>query len=188
LLKYVEEAAKYVEITGFRKATIGNKELLLRAVHAKIEDRVRIQFFNADLISSWEHLYFASLNSLVAFKNCQNISKRLEMETLLYASAQRQIRKAIEFIGIRSDSANVALIVISPDAKSIREAVSSVSGLIQAHPDDTVLELTPEKMSLIKSAFLITETEIKSVIEDNNLDQALTDLVIERMALLPTQI
>jgi len=48
---------------------------------------VEVQLFDASLVTTWEHLYFAALDSLTAFRNRENISRSLAMETMLYASA-----------------------------------------------------------------------------------------------------
>jgi len=94
LLKYIEETGKYVEIMGFRNLIIGDAEEFLKAVRKKKQQRVWVQFFNAELVATWQHLHFAVLNALLAFKNKRNISKSVMMEAMLYASAQRQIRRA----------------------------------------------------------------------------------------------
>jgi KEOPS complex subunit Cgi121 len=187
LIKYIGEAEKYVEITGFRKVTLSNKEEFLNAVRP-CRKELALQFFNADLICTWEHLYFAALNALTAFQTRTNISKSVDMEMLLYASSQNQIRKAIALVGIKSNSTNIAITTIGPNSHFTEETVSRVSSLVKCEPDDSVLELTQEKITSIKRVFQITETEIESVMTNNDLNQALVDLVIERMALLPTQI
>jgi hypothetical protein len=53
--------------------------------------------------------------------------------------------------------------------------------------DDTVLELSEEKKRIIQKAFGISDLELKTVMKKDGLEEALTNLVIERMALLATQ-
>ena len=51
------------------------------------------------------------------------------METMLYASAQRQIQKAIQRCGIKPETTNMAVIIIGEDPtqlKTMLEAISSV--------------------------------------------------------------
>lgn len=187
MIKYIEDTEKYAEITGFRKVSVDNKEKFLNAVRGCQKD-LTIQLFNADLVCTWEHLYFAALNAQIAFRTGTNISKRPDMEMLLYASTQRQISKAIPLIGIKNASTDIALVVIGPSSQSVKDNVLSVSSSIKCQPDDSVLELNKEKVLNIKKAFRITELEIRSVIRNTDVNQALVDLVIERMALLPTQI
>jgi len=50
-----------------------------------------------------------------------------------------------------------------------------------------VLELSPEKSRIIKKAFEISDTESRDISKKVGSEEALVDLVIERMALLATQ-
>jgi KEOPS complex subunit Cgi121 len=187
VIKYIVDAEKFSKITGFRQVSVDNKEEFLRSVR-KTQMDLTIQFFDADLVCTWEHLLFAAMNSLAAFRNDTNISKRPDIEMLLYASAHRQISKAIKLIGIKADSANIALVAIGSSRRLVEESTSGISSMLRTHPDDSILELTQEKTNRIKEIFQITEQEIASVMKEDCKNQALVDLVIERMALLPTQI
>jgi KEOPS complex subunit Cgi121 len=188
MLKYIEEAGKYVEITGFRNLSIEDAEEFVKASRFGAPQSSCVQFFNAELVATWQHLYFAVLNALLAFKNERKISKSVAMETMLYASAQRQIRKAIDLMGVKCSSANVAVVVIGESAESVESFLSEVSKRVGEKTDDGVLELSKEKVQGIREAFGITETEVETVMEKDNGEDALVDLVIERVALLSTQL
>ena len=112
MLKHIEEAEKYVELTGFRNVSVNDAEEFVKAAREETPQTACIQFFDAELVATWQHLYFAVLNALLAFRNERNISKSVAMEVILYASAQRQIRKAIQLVGVKRDSANVAVLII----------------------------------------------------------------------------
>jgi KEOPS complex subunit Cgi121 len=187
LLKFIEEFAKYVVTAGFKKAKIKNIEKFFEAVYREKPPEVEIQFFDAKLVATWQHLYFAVLNALTAFKNGQNISKSLAIEVMLYASAQRQIRKAMELVGIKATSSEIAVMVIGEDPKSIESFLSTVSKHLSAERDDTVLEIINGKARKIQEAFEISNLELDTVAEEGDLERALVDLVIERMALLSVQ-
>ena len=188
MLKYIEETGKYVEITGFRNVRVGDAEEFVKAVRKEKQQRVWVQFFDAELVATWQHLHFAVLNALLAFKNERTISKSVAMEVMLYASAQRQIKKAIDFMGVKCDSANVAVVIIDEHPDSVKAVLSVVSKRIGAEPDETVLELSRKKAQRICEAFGITKKELEAVMEKGNVKQALVKLVIERMALLSTRL
>ena len=80
-----------------------------------------------NLIATQEHLYFAVLNALQAFQNKTNISKSLAMETMLYASAQRQIQKAIQRCGIKPETTSMAVIIIGEDPTQIKTMLEAIS-------------------------------------------------------------
>lgn len=188
MLKHIEEAGKYLEITGFRNLCIEDAEDFVKVTRKGVPQSIWIQFFNAELVASWQHLYFAVLNALLAFKNESNISKSVAMEAMLYASAQRQIRKAIELMGVKCSSSNVAVVVIGESAESVESVLSVVSKRVGKETNDAVLELSKEKVHGIREAFGITKTELETVMEKDNDKDALVNLVIERVALLSTQL
>lgn len=188
MIKYIEEDRKYIEITGFRNINIGDAEKFVKSFFVEKQHYVCVQFFNAELVATWEHLYFAAINALLAYRNKRNISKTLAMEAMIYASTQRQIRKAIAILGVKPSSVNIATIIISDKPDSVQATLSAIKKHVCAETDETVLELTKDKMRGICKGFSITEKELKAVMKKNNITQAIVDLVIERMALLQTQI
>jgi len=106
---------------------------------------------------------------------------------MLYASAQRQISKAMELLGIKPHSSEIAVLIIGEKPETVRSALAMVSKHVNSDPDDTVLELSNEKATSIQKIFEISSVELKTVIKKDDSERALTDLVIERMALLATQ-
>ncbi len=188
MLHYLKEFGKWLEITGYRNVAFAKVEIFLKSNRKQTDQSMDIQFFDADLVASKEHLYFAALNALQAFQNKTNISKSPAMETILYASAQRQIQKAIQHSGIQVQTTNMAVIVIGEDKTQIKTLVEAVTACVGEMPDDRVLEITKIKERKIKEAFQITDEEIRTIIKNNDYDEAIVDLVIERVALLSTQL
>ena len=188
MLKHIAEAGKYVEITGFRDLCIKDTEEFVKAARKEALPSTWIQFFDAELVATWEHLYFAVLNALLAFKNKRSISKNVPIEAMLYASAQRQIRKAIQLVGVKCDSANIGVVIIGESADSVKALLSAVSKRVDGEPDDAVLEISKEKVRGIREAFGITETELETVMKKSDGNRALVNLVIERIALQSTQL
>lgn len=187
MLKHIEEFGKHVVIAGFGNVKIKDIEEFFKKIRKEKQSNVEIQFFDAKFVATWQHLYFAALNALTAFKNKENISKSLAMESLLYASAQRQIRKAMKLLGIKPNSSEIAVLIIGEKPESTKLALSVVSKHINSQPDDVVLELNEEKATIIQRKFGILNVELKTIMEKNGLKKALMNLVIERMALLATQ-
>lgn len=186
MLQYIKEHGKYVEITGYQNIAFDLAEAFLKA-NRKQTQNVNIQFFDADLIATQQHLYFAVLNALQAFKNKTNLSKTPAMETMLYASAQRQIQRAIERCGIKPQTKKMALTIIGDDPTQIAGALEEVTKNVGNAIDEKVLEMTKSKAAKIRRAFEITDEEIKTVTE-NSKEKAIANLVIERVALLSTQL
>ncbi|NIP67274.1 hypothetical protein GWN63_04445 [Candidatus Bathyarchaeota archaeon] len=187
MIQKLEEFEKYVAIAGFRNPKIRDVDRFFNRIR-KETGEVEVQIFDAHRIASWEHLYFATLNSLRVFEDSLNISNSLAMETLLYASAQRQIDKAIELLGIKSDSSQIAVLVVAETQKEASSTLERVSKLVSGDRDDRVLELTDEKIEEIRRLFHISDLELESKLRRKGLEkQALVDLVIEHVALLATR-
>jgi len=188
LLKRLNEFGKYVEITGFRNVSVGDAKIFADTLFKSLPAGVEAQLFNADLIATWHHLYFAAINALSAFKTRRNVSKSVAVETALYASAQRQIKKAIDSVGLKPSSKNAALLIVGGDADSVVKALSIVSEQLCRLPDDSVIELTKPKISSIRREFDISDAELKAVYSSQRPSQALADLIVERVALLSTRL
>jgi len=187
VIKRIEDFNKYIAIVGFKDVKIKDANNLLSLVREKTKD-TEVQFFDAELVAGWEHIYFAVLNALKAFENRLNISNSLAVETLLYASAQRQIKKAVELLGIKSSSSRVAVLALGETELKANNALETVSHLIPGKRDDSVLELNDEKFEGIQRLFGISEFELNAKLERKGMERkALTDLVIEHVALLAIQ-
>jgi tRNA threonylcarbamoyladenosine modification (KEOPS) complex Cgi121 subunit len=152
-----------------------------------MQQNLNIQFFDADTIATREHLYFAVLNALQAFSAKTNHSKSPAMETIIYASALSQIQRAIERCGIRSQTTNMAVTIMSDEVKQIEAILEVLSEFIGSEPDESVLELTSEKKRRIKQIFEISDGEVESIGCEDERD-AVVNLIIERVALLSTQL
>ncbi len=188
MLKPIAKGAKHVGITGFKGVKAGKPELLLKAIRSGKQADVVVQFFNADLIATWEHLYFAVVNALMAFETERNISRDLAVEVVLYASAQRQIRKAIELLGVKADCADVAVVVVAEAPRAVEATLQSLSKQFSRKQEDQALELSPAKVQSIRRAFTIADDELAVITKKGDVDRALVDLIIERMALLSTRL
>lgn len=187
MLRFVEEFRKHVLMTGFKVNPIDAPEELLRLINREKPSNIETQVFDAEGIATWEHLYFAVLNALMAFKTKSNFSRSLAMETILYASGHRQIRKATEILGVKTGSAKIAAVLIGENAESLESTLSQILNTIGAQRDETVLELTEAKAANIRRIFRISDGELGSVMKGCETKKALTNLVIERMALLITE-
>jgi len=184
LIKRIEGYYKYIGVSGFRNVRIKDTKRFLDDIRKKTEE-VSVQFFNANLIAGPEHLYFAALNAVKAFETNLSISNSLTVETLLYASAQRQIKKAVELLGITAETSEVAVLVIAETEAKARETLESISNLIPGLCDDNVIELSDEKFEMIKELFGISDLELEAKLEKKGFEkEALVNLVIEHMALL----
>jgi len=182
-----EKTNENIVALGFNNVKIGNVNTFLERFRMENKE-VPIQFFDSKMIAGYQHLYFGGLNALRAFKKKINISNNIAVESLLYASAQRQINKAVKMLGIKQDSSEIAVLIIARNSREKDNYVCLVSKIIPGVRDDKVLELTANKCRSIKIMFNISDLEFEAKLKKQGLEkEALIDLVIERMALLVTK-
>jgi tRNA threonylcarbamoyladenosine modification (KEOPS) complex Cgi121 subunit len=187
MLRYIEEYGRYVELSGFVGADFGRAEAFLKKNRSQTPNGVDVQFFDASLIATAKHLYFAVIDALASFKGATNVSKSVAVETALYAAAQRQIQKSIAKVGIKPQTAEIAVVIVGKDQASVAQMLAEVSQAVGCPPDDSVLELTEAKIAKICAVFNITQTELQAATR-NTPQEALVALVVERAALLATQL
>ena len=71
-----------------------------------------IQLMNADAIAGKEHLQQGVIHAINAFKRGENLAKDLGIEILIRTSAQRQISKAFDILGLEEGHMNIAVVLI----------------------------------------------------------------------------
>lgn len=187
MIEKLEEFSKYITVAGFKNVKVIDVDEFFLDVK-KRAGKACVQFFDADSIAGADHLRFATINALTAFKNKLNISNSVAMETLLYASAQHQIKNSLKLLGISSKSSRVVVLILTETKEQASATLDSISKLFKGKRDDSVVEFTNEKISRIKKIFGISQLEIEARTEGNRREkEALTDLIIEHMALLATE-
>jgi KEOPS complex subunit Cgi121 len=185
MLKRIREFSKYVELAGFKNAKINDVNGLCEQVN-KLKT-VEIQLFDAQKIATWQHLFFAALNAANVFEKKTNVSRSLAIEMMRFASGQRQIRNAVSAVGIKAGCFNVAVVIVGDEKRAVNHALDEVAEIIGGKIDDSVLELTPRKKRKIEKVFEISPMELNAATEKGETDQALINLVLERVALVSTQ-
>ena len=163
--KFLQETEEIVHITGYKNTKINNVKNFLKKIKEKLPSNVWIQFFDSSVIANWQHIFFAVINAQLSFKNQSNISKSIEMETLLYASAQNQINKAIKKIGIKPDISNMAIVIVAKKEEQIHKILLTITKNIGSKPDESVIGISDEKQEKIIKTFEISKSEIESVIK-----------------------
>ena len=145
----------------------------------EIKGEAFFQIFDADKVAGWKHLYYSAINALYAAETGLTISNKIEIEALLYASAQDQISKAIEMIGVTSATKNLALLVIAENPESTTKSIIQYLG----KEDEDVLDLDEDKFHNLKEVYEITDKALVTL--DGNKYDALESLIIEKCALMP---
>lgn len=151
------------EIVGARGRVHGPSHLLNRLQSVRSG---QVLALDAGMICGRDHLESAVEHAQRAFVRGTNSANNIMMETMLYASGERQISKAREKMSVKEGADSVALVLF--DAS--KEEVLKITGLEE---DDAVLECSRSKL-------------IRFGIEPGELDavppEKTSDLALERVA------
>ena len=154
-----------IQILGF-KGTINSIGETLDYIDSIKEDGEIIQLLNADSIVSKNHIIHGVNQALLAFDRGENLANDLSVEIALRCSAQRQISKAFNILGLKEGEMNLCVILIN--SKDHFEELSKIFT-----PDDSVFDL--DEYNLIK-IYKISDDEIRKM--------SLEDIIIDRIAKL----
>jgi tRNA threonylcarbamoyladenosine modification (KEOPS) complex Cgi121 subunit len=189
LILDLSEDERSVVVSAFRAPPGMDPSLALKGLRAAIAGS-DIQFFDGGHIAGKEHLEIAVINASHSFKSGINISRSLAMETLLYASAQRQIDAAIAKIGVTRDSEIVGFIAFSQTTDDARVLEDRIAQTVGAELNDGLLDEWSEKKARnITMLYGISAMELDAIrMPDQEVERAIKKAVVERVALLSTRI
>lgn len=165
------------EITG-GKIDISNVDSFIESIHqyAK-QNNIHVQILNANNIYEKIHLESAIIHALRAYDEKRMSTKSVEMELLLYASGEKQLKYAIPKMGIDSGKINIALIFFTLDqtTNSVNDIVNEFLKHFKIVKDDSVLKGSKE----VLLSFGITEDELKTVHENDY-----QNIILEHIAMV----
>ena len=166
------------DIIGISDVSINDVPVILKQTNQLAKTYgVHLQLVDADKITGKTHLQIASYHAQKSFRQDTATSNSIELETLLYATGQRQIAKALTLMGISTQTKNIAVVILSPpNFNKHSELSQEIELILNGNQSIKVFILTPNKEQTIIQLFNITPMELQIT--------SITDLVIERIAIL----
>lgn len=184
----LSDYGKFLIVSAFRAPQEIDPTGLLKELRARLPS-AELQFFDCNHVAGIEHLEMAAVNALHAFRNNINVSRSLSMETLLCASAQRQIDVAIQMLGVTSSSQCVGFVAFSETEDSAELLENKIAGAIAAELDMSLLEeWSDEKADGIRDMYGIENAELEALrLPGLEMKEVISKAVVERVALLSTR-
>ena len=140
------------------------------------ENKVVLQVFDAEVIYDEKHLISALINAKRAFDEKKNTTNTLEMEILLYAAGERQLKLAIPKIGFKKGKVNIAVLFYDDKNKLDMDfVITKFLKELDLKKDNKVLK---GDINTLKK-FGIIDSEIKTVSEERY-----SDLILEKVAMV----
>ena len=103
-----------IQIAGFSTHVYDVMELMsgVNKISKNADKNCTIQLLNADGIGGKEHILHATLHAIKAFERNENIANDIGLEICVRASAQRQISKALDILGIKEGEMNICVVAV----------------------------------------------------------------------------
>ena len=161
------------------KGTVHHLEqFLIQLTEFSQEEDITVQALDATVVYGKEHLISAAEHALRAFQQGTQSTNSLSLELLLYASGDRQIKKAIAKMGVKQGKRSVAFVVIDSktrERKAYEKVIDRLLNTIGFSRDDTVLDGDRETLK----RFGIRQQELRTVPE-----QKYGEIILEKVALV----
>ena len=156
-----------INILGFRGNIDSVNQTLAKINSLKNNDDEIIQLLNADAIAGLMHVKHGVNQAYLAFSRSENLAKNLSVEICLRCSAQRQISRAFEILGLKEGKMNLCAILINCS----NEIVDELSLMFDR--DDDVLIADESKL-----------IEIYDINDDELTDMDIEDIIIDKITKL----
>ena len=177
---------KFIGIAEIHNSNSLNQDELVRLATSLSNDSLTIQLLNGSLIADEIHLLSAAQNALNAQLGDYMLSRSLDVEIIVFASAQRQIGRALDMLGVHDGLDEIAVVVVGPDIISVEKTIRVLVEKIGAEIVPS-FPATSERIGRIKDHYQISDKEIKAISDSNNLESqiaALARCIVSRVSLV----
>lgn len=157
-----------LEILGL-KGNIDSVGDTLNYINSIKKDSEVLQLLNADAVAGKRHIEHGVNQAFLAFERGENLANDLSVEICLRCSAQRQISKAFNLLGLKEGEMNLCAVLI--DCDDYASELSSRFSL-----DDGVLLPDVDKL---KEIYDISEAELEIVDVEDILIDRISRLAVE---------
>lgn len=157
-----------LQILGF-KGEISSVDDTLNQINSIKKENEIIQLLNADAVAGIRHIEHGVNQAFLAFDRKENLANDLSVEICLRCSAQRQISRAFELLGLKEGFMNLCIVLIDCD-----DYVSNLSELFTL--DNSVLNPDVDKL---KEIYSIDDEELEIMDVEDILIDKISKLVVD---------
>ena len=157
-----------LQILGF-KGEISSVDDTLNQINSIKKENEIIQLLNADAVAGIRHIEHGVNQAFLAFDRGENLANDLSVEICLRCSAQRQISRDFELLGLKEGFMNLCIVLIDCD-----DYVSNLSELFTL--DNSVLNPDVDKL---KEIYSIDDEELEIMDVEDILIDKISKLVVD---------
>ena len=159
-----------IKILGFRGNIDSVGKTLDKINNLKNNDEEIIQLLDADAVAGLRHVEHGVNQAFLAFSRHENLANDLSVEICLRCSAQRQISKAFEILGLKKKKMNLCAILINCS----NESVDKLSSMFDRNDD----VLIADESKLMK-IYDIDENVLANMHIDDIIIDKITKLIVD---------
>ena len=157
-----------IKILGFRANIVSVGETLSKIGDIKKDGEI-IQLLNADAVAGQNHIIHGVNQAFLAFDRGENLANDISVEIVVRCSAQRQISKAFNILGLKEGDMNLCAVLVNCDDYS-----SDLSGLFDRNDD----VLSPD-VDKLKEIYKISDVELEKMSVEDILVDRITKLTVD---------
>ncbi len=179
-----------VGVTAFNTVNLTDSTHLLAYITRcnELSEKPIIQFFNADNIAGWMHLYTAAYFTVKSLVNLSTKIKSIELELIRWVSAQKQLSDAIALMGVKPNDKKIAVLSLGLSENTVRDEIMKILSEYNLKEQLQLLEIDNSKIHNLKTIFRISDTEFNTLLEDQSNPESaktlLLKLIINRISAL----
>ncbi len=170
------------------RAGLTDSQMIDVARHAS-EGLLALRLFDPANIAAPIHVLSAAQNALNAWLGDYAITRSLDLEIVVYASAQRQIDRALALLGLRPGLSTVGVVMIGSSETDLKAALARLSSDIGPERP-TPFAPTEERLKRVAEAFGVSESEIDILAGGRTVEErveALARCVVGRVSVVAVE-
>ncbi len=157
-----------LQILGLKGEIISVSETL-NQINSFKKDSEIIQLLNADAVAGKRHIEHGVNQAFLAFERSENLANDLSVEICLRCSAQRQISKAFDLLGLKEGKMNLCAVLIDCD-----DYTSELSSLFDLNDD----VLCPD-VEKLREIYSISDAELSIMDVEDILIDRISKLIVD---------
>lgn len=159
---------------------------LIKIATSMCSESLTVQLLNGLLVADEIHLLSAAQNAINAKQGKYMLSRSLDVEIIVFASAQRQIGRALDALGVYDGLDEIAAVVVGIDTVTVEKTIRDLTDKIG---EETIPSFTAtnERIERIKDHYQISDKEIGAIADSDKTESqqaALSRCIVSRVSLV----
>jgi tRNA threonylcarbamoyladenosine modification (KEOPS) complex Cgi121 subunit len=181
-----ESNGEFVGIAEIHNSNCLKQEELIQLAKSLSSDSLTVQLLNGFLCADETHLLSAAQNAINAKQGNYMLSRSLDVEIIVFASAQRQIGRALDELGVYDGLDDIAIVVVGTDSSAVEDCIQYLAEKIGSEVIPA-FAATSERIERLKDHFQISDKEINAISDSDKIESqlaALSRCLVSRVSLV----